>query len=148
MPLALVVVNDDSTRCKKMAAIAIKALLSQLSTDHLNALYDLVNTWLTADKVASFFYEAPCFHSTRILLHFSLMLTACGLLSQTSLRRLGAQVCGLFVEVEQENFGRRLESLLPLLEKATDPDNYEDVSPSSWSLRCCCCHRRELKHGH
>ncbi|XP_075867628.1 small subunit processome component 20 homolog [Nelusetta ayraudi] len=96
VPLALVVVNDDSARCKKMAAIAIKALLSRLSPDHQNALYDLVNTWLTAEK--------------------------------TSLRRLGAQICGLYVEVEQENFGRRLEGLLPLLEKATDPDNYEHMA--------------------
>lgn len=54
VPLALVVVNDDSARCKKMAAIAIKALLSRLSTDHQNALFDLVNTWLTAEKVAPF----------------------------------------------------------------------------------------------
>lgn len=54
VPLALVVVNDDSARCKKMAAIAIKALLSRLSPDHQNALYDLVNTWLTAEKVTSF----------------------------------------------------------------------------------------------
>lgn len=50
-PLALVVVNDDSARCKKMAAMAIKALLAQLELDHQNTLFALVNTWLSAEKV-------------------------------------------------------------------------------------------------
>lgn len=47
---------------------------------------------------------------------------------QTSLRRLGAQICGLYVEVEREAFSCRLAELLPLLEKEIHPDNYEDVS--------------------
>ncbi|XP_076578925.1 small subunit processome component 20 homolog [Chaetodon auriga] len=94
-PLALVVVNDDSARCKKMAAMAIKALLTHLDLNHQNTLYSLVNTWLTAEKA--------------------------------SLRRLGAQICGLFVEVEEEKFARHLDDLLPLLEKAINPDNFEDI---------------------
>uniref|UniRef100_UPI0037E7A1C0 small subunit processome component 20 homolog isoform X2 n=1 Tax=Semicossyphus pulcher TaxID=241346 RepID=UPI0037E7A1C0 len=94
-PLALVVVNDDSARCKKMAAMAIKALLTQLDLNHQNTLYSLVNTWLHAEKA--------------------------------SLRRLGAQICGLFVEVEEDKFTRRLDDLLPLLEREINPDNYEDI---------------------
>ncbi|XP_040003243.1 small subunit processome component 20 homolog isoform X2 [Xiphias gladius] len=94
-PLALVVVNDDSARCKKMAAMAIKALLTQLDLNHQNTLFSLVNTWLNAEKA--------------------------------SLRRLGAQICGLFVEVEEEKFARRLDDLLPVLERAINPDNYEDI---------------------
>ncbi|XP_056223520.1 small subunit processome component 20 homolog [Seriola aureovittata] len=94
-PLALVVVNDDSAHCKKMAAMAIKALLTQLDLNHQNTLYAFVNTWLNAEKA--------------------------------SLRRLGAQICGLFVEVEEENFARRLDDLLPLLEREINPDNYEDI---------------------
>ncbi|XP_054911685.1 small subunit processome component 20 homolog [Poeciliopsis prolifica] len=49
-PLALIVVNDNSVRCKKMAAMAIKTLLGQLDADHQNVLYSYVNTWLTAEK--------------------------------------------------------------------------------------------------
>ncbi|XP_031599328.1 small subunit processome component 20 homolog [Oreochromis aureus] len=94
-PLALVVVNDDSARCKKMAAMAIKTLLTQLDSNNQNTLFSIVSTWLNAEKV--------------------------------SLRRLGAQICGLFVEVEEEKFARRLEDLLPLLEREINPDNYEDI---------------------
>lgn len=54
-PLALVVVNDDSARCKKMAAMAIKALLIQLDLNHQNTLFSLVNTWLKAEKVHTLF---------------------------------------------------------------------------------------------
>lgn len=50
-PLSLVVINDSSARCKKMAALAIKALVAQLNVDHQNSLFTLVNTWLNADKV-------------------------------------------------------------------------------------------------
>uniref|UniRef100_A0A3Q1ECN8 UTP20 small subunit processome component n=1 Tax=Acanthochromis polyacanthus TaxID=80966 RepID=A0A3Q1ECN8_9TELE len=94
-PLALVVVNDDSARCKKMAAMAIKALLAQLDSSHQNVLFSVVSTWLKAEKA--------------------------------SMRRLGAQICGLFVEVEEEKFARRLDELLPLLEKEINPDNYVDI---------------------
>ncbi len=50
-PLALVVVNDDSARCKKMAALAIKTLLTKLDSNHQNTLFSLVNMWLNAEKV-------------------------------------------------------------------------------------------------
>uniref|UniRef100_A0A3B3E1E9 UTP20 small subunit processome component n=1 Tax=Oryzias melastigma TaxID=30732 RepID=A0A3B3E1E9_ORYME len=95
VPLALVVVNDDSAKCKKMAAMAIKTLLTHLDLNHQNTLFSFVTTWLKSEK--------------------------------TSLRRLGAQICGLYVEVEEEEFSSRLEELLPLLEKEIHPDNYEDI---------------------
>ncbi|XP_030197933.1 small subunit processome component 20 homolog isoform X1 [Gadus morhua] len=94
-PLALVMLNDDSASCKRMAALDIKVLLSRLDLTQQNALYSLVQTWMAAEKA--------------------------------NLRRLGAQVCGLFVEVEGENFARRLDDLLPIIEKAIHPDNYEDM---------------------
>lgn len=46
---------------------------------------------------------------------------------QVALRRLGAQVCGLFVEAEGEQFGRRLDSLLPVIEREIRTTNFEDV---------------------
>ncbi|XP_048124200.1 small subunit processome component 20 homolog [Alosa alosa] len=95
VPLSLAVVNDDSARCKKMTALAIKSLLSQLDPEHQNNMFTLVNTWMTGDKM--------------------------------SLRRLGVQVCGLFVEVEGERFTKRMEVLLPLIEKDIHTDNYEDI---------------------
>ncbi|CAN9508305.1 unnamed protein product [Ophioblennius macclurei] len=94
-PLALVVINDDSARCKKMAAMAIKSLLSRLDVNRQDTLFALVNTWMNAKKA--------------------------------TLRRLGSQMCGLYVEVEEEKFSRRLDDLLPLLEKEINPDNYEDI---------------------
>ncbi|XP_069012709.1 small subunit processome component 20 homolog [Embiotoca jacksoni] len=94
-PLALVVVNDDSARCKKMAATAIKTLLGQLDSNQQNILFSFVNTWLNAEKA--------------------------------SLRRLGAQICGLYVEVEEEKFARRMDDLLPLVEREINSDNYEDI---------------------
>nr|XP_015207377.1 PREDICTED: small subunit processome component 20 homolog [Lepisosteus oculatus] len=49
-PLALVMVNDDSPKCKKMAALAIKSLLSKLDVDHQDNMYALVQAWLTDEK--------------------------------------------------------------------------------------------------
>ncbi|KAJ8381936.1 hypothetical protein SKAU_G00027140 [Synaphobranchus kaupii] len=95
VPLALVMVNDDSSCCKKMAALAVKSLLSKLSLDHQNTMFSLVNTWLSSEKVSH--------------------------------RRLGAQVCGLFVEVQGEEFACRLDTLLPLIEEEMHPSNYEDI---------------------
>lgn len=41
---------------------------------------------------------------------------------------MGAQVCGIFVEMEEEQFNHRLDSLLPLIEREIHTANFEDVS--------------------
>lgn len=45
-------------------------------------------------------------------------------------RVLGAQLCGLFVEVESAKFENHLEEVLPVLQEQIDPDRYKQVSPS------------------
>ncbi|KAJ8261989.1 hypothetical protein GJAV_G00160840 [Gymnothorax javanicus] len=95
VPLALVMVNDDSSSCRKMASLAVKSLLSKLDLDHQNTMFSLVNTWLSSEKVSH--------------------------------RRLGVQACGLFVEVQGNEFASRLDTLLPLIEKEMHPSNYEDI---------------------
>ncbi|XP_053321012.1 small subunit processome component 20 homolog [Spea bombifrons] len=98
-PLVLMIVNDDSPKCKKMAALAAKTLLSKVTLQQKNLMFTMVNQWLNSEK------------STH--------------------KRLGAQTCGLFVEVEGVDFESRLEALLPMIEKEIDPLLFEDLQEES-----------------
>lgn len=52
VPLSLAMLNDDSASCKKMAALAIKSLLNELNLQHQNSMFNLVNSWITGEKVS------------------------------------------------------------------------------------------------
>lgn len=130
VPLSLAVVNDDSARCKKMASLAIKSLLGQLDVKHQNSMFTLVNGWLTGEKVifkTRWFEDSQADTNWIKIDHVLFSVYVC-MYVQVALRRLGTQVCGIFVEVEGEQFGRRLDSLLPLIEREIHTANFEDVS--------------------
>lgn len=95
VPLSARLVNDDSSQCRHLAALAIKNFLTKIDEEDRTKLFTIVIAWLKNKK----------------MLH----------------RRLGAQLCGLFAEVENNHFEQRLLHISDILEDELKPSKYENV---------------------
>jgi U3 small nucleolar RNA-associated protein 20 len=96
LPLAIQLHNDESSKCKKLAWLALKSLLEKVSVEQRDALFGILTALFEENDKALY-------------------------------KRIAALVVKIFVEVENSQFERRLDTILNILSKELDIKNFEKV---------------------